>query len=229
MFNGAFSLCLLGILILTGCQHSRCFHHDIAKRRATTVVVFGRTFFRYYGIESRMPLETLLTAAAIIGFIVALLQLLIWAFVLLRACIRYIRRTYHPLLWASGLIHACRRYIRKRPQSYTTTRKDLEMAIIKPSNRITGLSATHADYVHDMAARTCQISGQKGRIRTNSDESGVATRRSDKNIPPTNAGISATGVHDSVMPRFRLVRRKRGACDLCYDEHERVDFAGLRT
>ena len=173
-----------------------------------------------------MGLELVLRAAAIVGFIVALLQLLIWAFVLLRACNRY----YQPLTWAIGLIQACHRYIRKRRQSYTTTRNDLEMAIIKPSSRITCLSATNADYVQEMAVRTCHISGQKGHIRTTSDESGVATRRSDKNIPPTNGAISATGVHDPVLQRFTRLRwRANIACDFCYDKHKRVNFAGPRT
>lgn len=131
------------------------------------------------------------------------------------------------------LIHACHQYIQKRRQSHNTTRDDLEMAIIKPSSRIIGLPATNADYVQEMTMRTCQISGQKGPIRTKSDESGVATRRSEKNIPPTNGAIYATGVVKSgAMPRFARLRRKRRdgiACDFCYDEHNWVNIAGLRT
>jgi len=223
-------VCLLKVLISTGCQtFPLLLHRDIATRETTTVVVFGRTFLRYDDIGSRMAPETALTAAAIIGLVVALLQLLIWAFKLIQACIRYIQRTYQPLKWATRLIYACHRCVWKRRKSQTTTRNDVEMAILKPSSEIT--NSTSEEYVLGMVVRTCRISCRKGHITTNTHDSGVATQGSHKDSPPTSTDIQATGLDNPVVAHFLRQRSRHNAtaCDRCYCKHKRVYFARLRA
>ena len=94
-------------------------------------------------------------AAAIIGLVVASVQLLIWMLLVLRACAS---RRNQVIVWAAEFIRACDQYIRKRRRS-RTARNDEEIAILEPSSLLTGSTNAHTP-----------------NIKTNGHTSGVETQ-----------------------------------------------------
>lgn len=170
-----------------------------------------------------MGLESTLTAAAIIGLVVALLQLIIWACRLVHACGPYFE-TNQVVMWAVEVIGAC--YTRLRRPPYAEMQSDVEMAnfeTIRPSS-----SSTNLDYVDQTVLRTRQISKN---VTAERDVPEPETLRLRTQEMPTDATIQATGVDTLVAQVFRKrLRRMRKAesCDRWYDSLRMVSFRTVK-
>lgn len=168
-----------------------------------------------------MGLESTLTAAAIIGLVVALLQLIIWVYQLVRACGRHVE-TNRILTLAVNMIGAC--YTRPRRRPYTETQSDVEMAIletVRPSS-----SSTNLDYVDQTVLRTRQISKN---VTPERDVPEPETLRLRTQELPTDATMQATGVDNLVVQVPRRRARGKGSCDRCYHSHNKVSLSHIET
>lgn len=172
-----------------------------------------RTHYCATDVSEAMVLESVLKAAAIIGLVVALFQLLIWAYRLILARARRLQ-TNQVLVWAVGLIRAC--YTRKKRYPHTEMRNDVEIAIFEHSGQPAG--STDVVDVDDTVLWTHQISKK-------TTLNGSAPLRPHRGETLIDSAVQATGVNNNINQVLR--RRLVQGCDWGYLFNVKGEFITL--